>query len=155
MKTSPKCHSYLFFQIILKCAVYMHVYGSKDLCDSCKIWLSIADDDCIVEALLQVTRPTWHWQYLLHQSPRNNVVESFMCLMVCVLPCLLCRQLNLHTPLHSAYESCLLHLHDRCVVWQATYLLMSGGVDQYQMTTTTLVMILNHDTIELRGSESY
>ena len=35
----------------------------------------------------------------------------------------------LHTPLHIAYESCLQNLHDRCVVWQATYLLMSSGVD--------------------------
>lgn len=78
-----------------------HVYGSKHHCDSCKIlavhsWWWLHCGVYPLQAHLQVTRPAWHRHFLLPQSHRNNVVQSFMCLIVCVLPFLLCRQLCTH-----------------------------------------------------------
>ena len=68
-----------------------HVYGSKHHCDSCKIWLSIAGDDCIVEFTL--CRHICRWQdqhdtgsfFCLSHTEIMAVVKSFMCLIVCVL----------------------------------------------------------------------
>ena len=110
-----------------------HVYGSKHHCDSCKIWLSIAGDDCIVEFTLCRHICRWQDQHdtgsVLPQLHRSNDCGRELCVSDGVRLPLASLEAALHTPLHIAYESCLQNLHDRCVVWQATYLLMSSGVD--------------------------